>query len=231
MSATHAVLGLLLDKPAYPYELANQLQRRLGPAWAVNTGQLSQIIKRLEKEGLIERVDGAVGGREDRQVFAITENGVQEFDTWFATSLPGARRSRRPLLVKISLAGPERLTEALKQIDDYEDACAAELTQLMSEKAKILDGSIMRADDECLRLNLTVDIIQKEGDLAVAKIAREKVAQLREQNAVWPPARGRAGTASDDARIREGAREELFRSMADRPKRPASDKRGRGRAD
>jgi DNA-binding PadR family transcriptional regulator len=224
MSAAHAVLGLLIDKPSYPYELANQLQHRLGPAWAINTGQLSQIIKRLEKEGLIERVDGAVGARDDRQVFAITGVGIHEFDTWFAASLPGARRARRPLLVKISLAGPERLSEALKQIDDYESECAAELRQLTSEKARIVDGPIMRADHECLRLNLTVDIIQKEGDLEVAKVAREKVALLLEQKAVWPSARGRADTASDDKRIREGVREELFRGMADRPKRLASEK-------
>jgi DNA-binding PadR family transcriptional regulator len=228
MSATHAVLGLLLDKPAYPYELGNQLQRRLGPSWAVNTGQLSQIIKRLEKEGLIERVDGTVGSREDRRIFAITENGVHEFERWFSTSAPnGARLPRRPLLVKISLAGPQRLTEALKQIDCYENACAAELTQLMGEQAVIVDGPIVRADDEFLRLALAENIIEKEGQLEWAKLARQRIKWLLEQNAIWPSTLGRA--ANDEAR---SAREELFRDMAAvRPTRRQPGRRGRDRAD
>jgi DNA-binding PadR family transcriptional regulator len=230
MSATHAVLGLLLDKPTYPYELGNQLQRRLGPSWAVNTGQLSQIIKRLEKEGLIERVDGAVGAREDRRIYAITDAGIQEFERWFSTSAPsGARLPRRPLLVKISLAGPQRLTEALQQIDGYEDECATELAQLTREQAKIGEGPIVRADDEFLRLALAENIIEKEGQLEWTKLAREKVAWLLEQNAIWPSARGRAGTASDEAR---GAREALFRDMgAERREQPEPGKRGRDRAD
>lgn len=228
MSATHAVLGLLRNKPAYPYELGNQLQRRLGPSWAVNTGQLSQIIKRLEKEGLIERVDGSVGAREDRRIFSITEDGIREFERWFSTSAPnGARLPRRPLLVKISLAGPQHLTEALKQIDSYEDECAAELTRLTSEQAEIIDGPIVRADDEFLRLALAENIIEKEGQLEWTKLARQKINWLLEQNAIWPSARGR--TANDKA---QGTREELFRDMAaSRREQPQPAKRGRDRAD
>ena len=45
MSAKHAVLGWLAHRPAYPYELADRLQERLGPTWAINSGQLSQLIR------------------------------------------------------------------------------------------------------------------------------------------------------------------------------------------
>jgi DNA-binding PadR family transcriptional regulator len=230
MSATHAVLGLLLDKPAYPYELGNQLQHRLGPKWAVNTGQLSQIIKRLEKEGLIERVAGVAGAREDRQIFAITESGIMEYERWFSTSEPnGAGLARRPLLVKISLAGPERLAEALKQIDRYRDECAAGVEELTRQRNKIKHGPVVRADDEFLRLALSEIVIEKEGQLAWAKLARERVTWLLEQKAVWPSARGRAAAASDEARR---AREELFRNMAAAPHEGegrAPRKRGRDR--
>jgi DNA-binding PadR family transcriptional regulator len=214
MSATHAVLGLLLDKPAYQYELFNQLQHRLGPSWAVNTGQLSQITKRLAKEGLIEPVGGVAGAREDRQVFAITEDGILEFDRWWSSNEPkpnAPRLTRRPLLVKISLAGPERLAEALELIDNYEEECAAELTELTSKEAKIVDGPVVRADYELLRLALAENMIEKEGQLAWAKLARTKVKLLMKENAIWPSARGRAAAASDEIR---SAREELFRDMA-----------------
>ena len=76
MSAKHALLGLLLDRPAYPYQLTSRMQRRLGPAWKVNSGQLYQTVKSLEKDGLIERVSSAGAQREDRHVFRITDAGV-----------------------------------------------------------------------------------------------------------------------------------------------------------
>ena len=91
MSAKHALLGLLLHRSAYPYELADRLQARLGPAWAINSGQLYQTISRLEQEGLIEQVEDPVGGREDRHIFAITDSGAAEFARWFESTTNGAR--------------------------------------------------------------------------------------------------------------------------------------------
>jgi DNA-binding PadR family transcriptional regulator len=214
MSAAHAILRLLHDKPAYQYELGNQLPRRLGPSWAVNTGQLSQITKRLVEEGLIECVDGASGAREDRRIYAITEKGIVEFDSWWSsTDDPNEPRlaARRSLLVKISLAGPERLAESLELIDSYKEECAQELDQLMKEEAKIVDGPIVRADHEMLRLGLAENIIHKEGQLQWAELARQKVNRLLKEEAIWPSARERAAAAKDEDRR---AREELFRQMA-----------------
>src|ERR1700733_14786530 len=99
MSAKHALLGLLLQRSAYPYELADRLQARLGPAWEINSGQVYQTVRRLEQDGLIEQVDRATAVREDRHVFSITQRGVQEFERWFVSATRGARLSRRPLLV------------------------------------------------------------------------------------------------------------------------------------
>src|ERR1700685_1230557 len=108
MCAKHALLGLLRQRPAYPYELADRLQARLGPAWAINSGQLYQTVQRLEAEGLIERVDATFESHEDRHVFAITDLGVKEFEHWFESETAGARLPRRPLIAKITLAGPGR---------------------------------------------------------------------------------------------------------------------------
>ena len=80
MSARHTLLGLLLNRSAYPYELADRLERSLGPAWAVNSGELYQTIGRLERDGLIECVDPSARGREDRHVFTITRAGVESSD-------------------------------------------------------------------------------------------------------------------------------------------------------
>jgi DNA-binding PadR family transcriptional regulator len=166
VSAKHALLGLLIHRPAYRYQLGERLGERLGPAWDLNSGQLYQTIKRLREDGLIECIDGALEEQDERHVFAITASGVEEFDRWFEEAAGGARLLRRPLLVKIALAGPERLKDALRQIDAFERDCAARLKELSRERDKIPEapelGSRVRADHVFLRLGLSADIAHLE---------------------------------------------------------------------
>jgi DNA-binding PadR family transcriptional regulator len=227
MSAKHALLGLLLHKPAYPYQLADRLQGRLGPTWEINSGQLYQTIKRLERDGLIKRVDGAVEGHDERHVFAITENGVEEFDRWFEATTNGAQLSRRPLLVKITLAGPERMRHALDQLDAYELGCVTRLKELsrMRDANSAVEPQV-RADQLLLRLNLSADIFQLEGELGWTRHAREMVSWLMTQEAIWPSSPERSGEVREEASNRQGARDELFGKMAARHLRSTSDTPG-----
>jgi DNA-binding PadR family transcriptional regulator len=229
MSAKHALLGLLLQRDAYPYELADRLQARLGPAWAINSGQLYQTIGKLEQDGLIELVGDGPGSRTERRVFSITERGTAEFERWFAGSTSGARLTRRPLLVKLTLAGPERLDEALKQIAAYERDCAEKLKQLSKMVDEVpADGPQVRADHVLLRLGLSADIFQIEGELRWARHAHEMVSWLRNREALWPSAHERSDARSDTARKRRDARENLFSRMAARNPRPLPVRKGTG---
>jgi DNA-binding PadR family transcriptional regulator len=225
VSAKHALLGLLLQGSAYPYQLADRLEARLGPAWLVDSGQLYKTIKQMESDGLIERiVDGAEGRGERRHVFAITERGAEEFERWFDAATGGARLPRRPLLVKVTLAGPERLKEALKQVDAYELDRTARLKELLRTRDEIPpQGLRARADHLLLRVNLGADIYQLEGELKWARDARDVLSRLLSQEAIWPSAHERSGAASEDASDPEGAREELFDRMAAKHLQSTSD--------
>lgn len=212
MSAKHALLGLLLDRAAYPYELADRLQHRLGPAWRVNSGQLYQLVKGLQRDGLIERVGGArERDHHDRHVFAITDAGVGEFERWFEQTADPVRLCRRPLLVKITFAGPHRLQEALAQVDAYELQCATRLREISQLRETLPDdGPLVRADHLLLRLNLSADLLQLEGELRWARHAREMLSWLASRDAVWPSQA--PGAASD--RPAGDTRRELFKRMA-----------------
>jgi DNA-binding PadR family transcriptional regulator len=227
VSAKHALLGLLIHRPAYRYQLGERLEQRLGPAYDINSGQLYQTIKRLRLEGLIERLDGASEDQDERHVLAITESGVAEFDRWFAETTGGARLLRRPLLVKIALAGPKRLKDALQQIDAYELDCAARLKDLSGRRDEIPEspavGSRVRADQVFLRLGLSADIAHLECELGWAKHAHEKVSWLLTEDAIWPSEHGRPG-ASQEARDRQRARNELFGRIAASQRRLGSGK-------
>jgi DNA-binding PadR family transcriptional regulator len=216
MSAKHALLGLLIERPAYPYQLADRLAQRLGPAWKVNSGQLYQTIKTLERDGLIERVHDLSPESSDRHVFSITDEGMLEFERFFCQAPERVRLSRRPLLVKITLAGPRDLNKALAKVDAYERECAEQLAQIARLREELpRDEPQLRADQLLLRLNLSADIFQLEGELRWARHAREMLSWLAGREAVWPSARERAQSESQRSRGDRGrARRELFERMA-----------------
>lgn len=194
MSARHALLGLLLDRPAYPYQLATRLQGRLGPAWKVNSGQLYQTVKALERDGLIERVHGGPVERESRHVFQITDAGVGEFERFFEEASEDVRLCRRPLLLKIAFAGPERLAEAQAKLDAYELECASRLKEISRMREQVQTGEpVLRADRLLLRLNLSADVFQLEGELRWTRHAREMLSWLAGREAIWPGGQRREG--------------------------------------
>jgi DNA-binding PadR family transcriptional regulator len=214
MSAKHALLGLLLDRPAYPYQLADRLAQRLGPAWNVNSGQLYQTVKALEKDELIKRVDGVSADHSERHVFEITEEGVLEFENFFDQGSEAVRLSRRPLLVKLTFAGPQQLQQALAKIDAYEQECVKQLAEIAHIRDELPgDGPLVRADHLLLRLNLSADIFQLEGELRWATHARELLSWLTDNEALWPGKRSDAG-AQPKRDDRGSARKELFGRMA-----------------
>lgn len=219
MSAKHALLALLRDKPAYRYQLGDRLQERLGPTWRINSGQLYQTIDRLEDDQLIARLDNETDHHRERHVFAITAAGAEEFERWFDETMSKARTLRRPLLVKIALAGRERLQDTLQEIDAYERDCAICLKAHMRAREDIPRGALrVRADHELLHLALTADITQLEAELGWTRHARERVAWLLTQDAIWPSGSGLA-RATEEQRARRAARAELFGRIAARPPR------------
>jgi DNA-binding PadR family transcriptional regulator len=217
MASRHVLLGLLLERPAYPYQLADRLEQRLGPSWQVDSGQLYKTVKLLERGRLIERVDDAAenpraDNRAERHVFQITQRGIEEFERWFDQTRDPVRLPRRPLLAKITFAGPDRLARTMIKLDDYEHDCAERLTETtgMRDALPNTEDELLRADHLLLRLNLSTDIYSLEVELRWAKEARELLTWLSEQDrALWPN-----GSAADGHKVGASARSQLFTRIA-----------------
>jgi DNA-binding PadR family transcriptional regulator len=227
MSTKHALLGLLLEGSSYPYQLADRLKERLGPAWAVSSGQVYNTIRQMEKEELIEPVaDGAVDHKRRRFV-SITDSGEREFEDWLEAILVAVKLPRRPELLKITLAGSARLKTVLGQIDAYEERYTKRLNEFKEVRDLIPpQRRPVRADHVLLRLNLSFDISLLEGELQRARETREMLLWLHAQpEAIWPSAAD--PSEAHKARARRGAREELFEGMAaPRPRQPRSERLG-----
>jgi DNA-binding PadR family transcriptional regulator len=74
-----AILGLLKERSMHGYQLSKQLTDALGGFWRVSYGSLYPSLRRLEKDGAVERVfsDDEVGRR--KNVYRITAKGEELF--------------------------------------------------------------------------------------------------------------------------------------------------------
>ena len=217
MSTKHALLGLLLEGPSYPYQLADRLKERVGPAWAFRSGQVSNTIRQMEEDGLIEPVGSNMAGQDKRRrFFSITDSGEREFEGWLEAISGAVRWRRRPELLKITLAGPERLSTALGHIDAYEESCTRRLNEFQEARNLIprpRPRTGVRADHVLLGLNLSIEISLLEGELQHAREARETLLWLHAQpNAIWPSTVNQSGPRV--ARVWRDGRDELFEGMA-----------------
>jgi hypothetical protein len=102
----------------------------------------------------------------------------------------------------------------MAKVDAYELECAKQLKEIAGMlEALPADGALIRADRLLLRLSLSADISQVEGELRWARHAREMLSWLSTREAVWPSDRERLDVAAQ-RRDRGSARRELFERMA-----------------
>ena len=69
------VLGLLKDRAMHGYELRKQLGAMLGPFWQVSWGSLYPTLRRLAKEGAVEKVVEPTPARRRRGMAKSTARG------------------------------------------------------------------------------------------------------------------------------------------------------------
>jgi len=74
-----AILGLLKERAMHGYELRKQLGQRLGFFWRVSFGSIYPTLKKLERQGLVEKFLAEETTPRRKQVYRITESGEAEF--------------------------------------------------------------------------------------------------------------------------------------------------------
>ncbi len=97
----YALLGSLMSGPRHGYEILQLLETDLGPAWRVSTSQLYALLKRLEKEGLLNSSVETQDTRPSKRVFAVTPAGKERFLEWLKSPTDHARDLRIEFLAKL----------------------------------------------------------------------------------------------------------------------------------
>jgi DNA-binding PadR family transcriptional regulator len=115
-----AVLGLLLEKPMHPYEMAATLrERNKDTSFKVKNGSLYDVVESLVRAGWIaEHSTERAGRRPERTVYAHTELGRKEFMSWLDELVRTPVKEYPSFLAAVSYLGalgPERAALALRE--------------------------------------------------------------------------------------------------------------------
>ena len=143
----YVLLGSLYSGPRHGYEIINFLHDSLGQSWYVGTSQLYAVLKRLEKEGLVESRMEHQETRPSKRIFHLTDGGRQKFLEWVKSPSDHVRDMRVEFLAKLYFIreygfdwGPELL--ALQ-------------ADILKEKRSRLTSIKKREKDDYLRLVCT----------------------------------------------------------------------------
>jgi DNA-binding PadR family transcriptional regulator len=129
MSAKYAVLGLVIERPGYGYQLAQRLEERFGCSGFAPSGVYSAL-DQLTRDDFI-RSAGEMGAGPARRgaprtIYEATEGGVDHFETWMLGSSP-TPPLRDELHMKIALCRPHNLEPLIEMVYGQELACVGRL--------------------------------------------------------------------------------------------------------
>jgi DNA-binding PadR family transcriptional regulator len=132
LSTKHVVLGLLIERRGYGWDLQQRLDSRLG-FLGLSESIIYRLLERLEEDGLIEatgpKKEGRTRGGAPRIMYCPTDQGHQEFDAWIAR--PSDRAVLRDeLQAKLNVGKPGHLPSLLKVAEEQQRECIAELATL-----------------------------------------------------------------------------------------------------
>lgn len=142
LSLKYVLLGVVVERPGYGFELRRRIDERL-PFANYTDGAIYPALDRLEQERLIEatRLKASLNTPRSnpRVVYEATQDGIDEFERWmYAPTKPDA--SRDALLAKLPLARPHDLPRLLEMARNQEAQLHRQLGGLQEAPAPAWAG-------------------------------------------------------------------------------------------
>jgi DNA-binding PadR family transcriptional regulator len=146
----YAVLALVIERPSYGYEIAERFDRRFGEFLPATQSNVYDVLKRLERDELIEEAGrGGSRGRPQINYRATAEGGVA-YRSWLVGQLR-ADPQRSELLSRLASTGLRRAEVMMGVIDCYEEACLREglavATRSQSHRPASVDAMVGLVED------------------------------------------------------------------------------------
>ena len=155
-SVNWALLGLVIERPSYAYELAQRFERTYEGALSLSSvSHVYTALATLRERGLVDEAAEARGTRRSRRRYQATPAGVAEHSEWLIGQVSEERRRQKLLVSQLGALArtPERAIEVL---DRYEQACLAEIASAPppGDQTPGTTGLVIRLLAEETRLSL-----------------------------------------------------------------------------
>jgi DNA-binding PadR family transcriptional regulator len=132
-----ALLGLVIQRPSYGYELVQRFERTFEQALELSSpSQIYTALDTLARRGLIEEVLGGPERdvvRQPKPQSRATKAGVASYSDWLFSQLDDERRRYRLLAQQLVLLDS---SAALSVIERCEQACLKEASRVSADGAK-----------------------------------------------------------------------------------------------
>ncbi len=140
-ASEYAVLGLLLERPTYGYELQRELAAtsELGSVCPVEPAMVYAILKSLAG---LELIDGRWDNSQypPKAVYAATPAGENEFGRWLRHPVARIREVRSDFLIKLYFALRSDRDLARELIEAQDGVCKDYLLRVQDELRSAKDG-------------------------------------------------------------------------------------------
>lgn len=172
-----ALLGLVIDRPSYAYELAQRFERTYRDALSLSSVSHAYLaLGALNERGLIEEMPGTRSGRQPKPHYRATELGIQRYREWLVEQICEERQRRRLFVLGLG-ALTRNPAVAMDVIDRVEAVCLKQTasTPLIDSGDDVAEGSSSSLIDR---------LLNEENKLAVGarlvwlRYAREELKRL-----------------------------------------------------
>lgn len=141
MLLRYALLALLADRELHGYVIKAVFEKRVGPFWVLNFGQIYQGLKHLKGRGLIAARFDPGNGHMGRWVYTVTPKGRSALCTWLKRSPRRPQPIRDEMFIRL-LALNHPGEEVLPQIARQERIYREHIVQLTSSTRR--DEDVLR---------------------------------------------------------------------------------------
>jgi DNA-binding PadR family transcriptional regulator len=129
-----ALLGLVIERPSYGYELLRRFERTYGDTLELSSpSQIYVALDTLARKGLIEELpaDGTPpeGERQPKPHYRATAEGHDGYQEWLLAQMRSERRRSQLFARQLATLKPQK---ALAVIERYERACLQEAQEMVS---------------------------------------------------------------------------------------------------
>jgi DNA-binding PadR family transcriptional regulator len=184
-----AVLGLMIERPSYGYEILQRFERNYGELLKLSSpSQIYTALDSLVDRGMIEATSEpspSVASRQPRLHYRATEEGVRRYQEHLVDQAEEDRRRSSLFARELAALAPEA---ALAVLDRYEQLCLAQATKARpgdgDAESAALDTSTTLAD----RLAAEEERLSTEAKLPWVDYARRELRAIADRGRQHGPA-------------------------------------------